>query len=164
MKNIKILKKSSKYDCQNTTQEKQTLPIASKAEFIFVATTASVYDRGGDMNSGGGGINDMGGNAGRVQWRWATFNNTLDRELCRIMNTSHTLSMVYKECMIWKTRSIPHFFRILIVFISYFPPKIHIPCEFPSLLSQRLEASLIFFRILLDFIPNFFENSTRRPL
>ena len=74
MKNIKILKKSSKSDCQNTTQEKQTLPIA---KFIFVATTAGDDvdddDRGGAMNSGGGGITVMGGNAGRVQQKIVNF-------------------------------------------------------------------------------------------
>ena len=31
----------------------------------------------------------------------------------------------------------------------------HIPCEFSSLLSPRLEAFLIFFRILIDFITIF---------
>ena len=54
---------------------------------------------------------------------------------------SCTLSMVYKGCMIWKTRSIPYFDSFYPLFS---PKKIHFLCVFPSLLSQRLEASLIF--------------------
>ena len=45
-----------------------------KAEFIFVATTAGGDDnRSGAMNTGGGGITVMGGNAGRVQQKTVNF-------------------------------------------------------------------------------------------
>ena len=65
-------------------------------------------------------------------------------ETVTLSNTHSTLSMVYKGCMIWKTRSIPYFFQNCDSFYPLFSPKKYTPCVFPSLFSQRLEASHIF--------------------
>ena len=67
--------------------------------------------------------------------------------------------------MIWLTRGIPYYFQNFDSFHPLFSPKKYTSLVyFLPYYPKDQRHPLIFFRILIDFIPNFFENSTSHPI